>query len=99
LIGFSLGGYIATYFSMLYPERVEKLFVISNSPTSLPLDEINAPVLILCDEQDQWIPCEQAYLLQRKIKGSKLVTVPDSGHLVIEENPAALAAEIRLFFQ
>jgi pimeloyl-ACP methyl ester carboxylesterase len=24
LIGFSLGGYIATYFSMLYPERVEK---------------------------------------------------------------------------
>jgi pimeloyl-ACP methyl ester carboxylesterase len=62
-------------------------------------DEINAPTLILWGEEDQWIPCEQAYLLQSKIKGSKLVTVPDSGHLVIEENPAALAAEIRLFFQ
>lgn len=36
LIGFSLGGYIATYFSIAYPEQVEKLFVISNSPTSLP---------------------------------------------------------------
>jgi pimeloyl-ACP methyl ester carboxylesterase len=62
-------------------------------------DEINAPTLILWGEEDQWIPCEQAHLLQSKIKGSKLVTVPDSGHLVIEENPAALAAEIRLFFQ
>ena len=62
-------------------------------------DDINAPVLILWGEQDQWIPCEQAYLLQRKIKGSKLVTVTDSGHLVTEENPAAIAAEIRLFFQ
>ncbi|WNC68654.1 alpha/beta hydrolase [Thalassotalea nanhaiensis] len=41
LIGFSLGGYIATYFSKMYPERVEKLFVISNSPTSLPSTELN----------------------------------------------------------
>ncbi|WNC72336.1 alpha/beta hydrolase [Thalassotalea psychrophila] len=41
LMGFSLGGYIASYFSMLHPERVEKLFVISNSPTSLPKEELN----------------------------------------------------------
>jgi len=40
LIGFSLGGYIATFFSMAYPERIEKLFVISNSPTSLSSDEL-----------------------------------------------------------
>jgi pimeloyl-ACP methyl ester carboxylesterase len=61
-------------------------------------DEVNAPVLILWGEEDQWIPCEQAYLLQRKIKGAKLVTVSDSGHLVIEEDPATLVAEIRMFF-
>ena len=41
LVGFSLGGYIATYFAMLHPERIEKLFVISNSPTRLPDDELN----------------------------------------------------------
>ena len=40
LVGFSLGGYIASYFASIYPERVNKLFVISNSPTSLPLAEI-----------------------------------------------------------
>ena len=61
-------------------------------------DEIDAPMLILWGEEDQWIPCDQAYLLQSKIKGSKLVTVPNSGHLVIEENPAALVAEIKKFF-
>lgn len=59
---------------------------------------ISAPVLILWGEEDQWIPCEQAYFLQSKIEGSKLVTVPGSGHLLIEEAPSVLAAEIRTFF-
>jgi len=62
-------------------------------------NEVNAPILILWGEEDQWIPCEQAYILQSKIKGSKLVTVPNSGHLVIEEAPAVLSAEIRAFFE
>lgn len=61
--------------------------------------DVNAPVLILWGEEDQWIPCEQAYLLQSKIEGSKLVTVPSTGHLVIEENPVMLAKEIRDFFE
>lgn len=62
-------------------------------------NEVKAPVLILWGEQDQWIPSEQAYMLQSKIKASKLVTVPNSGHLVIEEDPARLSAEIRKFFE
>jgi len=61
-------------------------------------DEVGVPVLILWGEEDRWIPCEQAYLLQSKIKGSKLVTVPNSGHLVIEEEPVVLTKEIRAFF-
>ncbi|WP_353304601.1 alpha/beta fold hydrolase [Sessilibacter corallicola] len=60
--------------------------------------DINAPVLILWGEEDQWIPCEQAYLLQSKIENSKLVTVPNTGHLVIEEDPVRLVKEIRSFF-
>lgn len=62
-------------------------------------NEVNAPVLILWGEEDEWIPCEQAYVLQSKIQGSKLVTVPNTGHLVIEEAPFLLAAEIRTFFE
>lgn len=60
--------------------------------------EVNSPVLIMWGDEDQWIPCEQAYLLQRKISGSKLVTIPESGHLVIEEKPDVLADEIEGFF-
>lgn len=62
-------------------------------------DEVCSPVLVLWGEQDQWIPCEQAYQLQDKIAGAKLVTVPDTGHLVIEEAPERLAKEIRAFLQ
>ncbi|MCM0147181.1 alpha/beta hydrolase [Photobacterium galatheae] len=40
IIGFSLGGYIATDFAMKHPERVDKVFVISNSPTVLPPEEL-----------------------------------------------------------
>ncbi|GAB4195496.1 MAG: alpha/beta hydrolase [Wenzhouxiangellaceae bacterium] len=61
--------------------------------------DVSAPVLILWGEEDQWIPCEQAYSLKNKIEGSKLVTVPNTGHLVIEENPSLLVTEIRKFFE
>lgn len=40
LVGFSLGGYIASYFACRYSERVKRLFVIANSPTHLSDNEI-----------------------------------------------------------
>jgi len=40
IIGFSLGGYIAAHFSATFPERVDKIFSIANSPCALyPLEE------------------------------------------------------------
>lgn len=60
--------------------------------------EMKAPVLILWGEEDTWIPCTQAYELQQRIPGAKLVTIADTGHLVIEEKPEALVQEIRMFF-
>lgn len=63
------------------------------------LSNFDVPTLILWGEEDQWIPVEQAHVLHSKIKGSKLTTVPESGHLVIEEKPEALVKEIREFFE
>lgn len=40
LLGFSLGGYLASAFSVKYPDLVEQLFVISNMPSALPEKEI-----------------------------------------------------------
>lgn len=40
IIGFSLGGYIATHFATTFPERVAKSFIIANSPCALyPAEE------------------------------------------------------------
>ncbi|WP_042149210.1 MULTISPECIES: alpha/beta fold hydrolase [unclassified Pseudoalteromonas] len=41
LIGFSLGGYIASNFAANYPHRVQKLFIISNTACALNTNEIN----------------------------------------------------------
>lgn len=40
LIGFSLGGYLASAFTVKYPEKIEKLIVLSNMPCALPEKEI-----------------------------------------------------------
>jgi pimeloyl-ACP methyl ester carboxylesterase len=40
LLGFSLGGYIASYFAVNYPQRVEKLFVLSSSCKPIAQEEI-----------------------------------------------------------
>lgn len=60
---------------------------------------LDVPTLILWGEDDQWIPVEQASVLLSKIEAAKLVTIPQAGHLVIEEKPDLLIKEIRAFFE
>lgn len=40
LVGFSLGGYLATLLACDNPWRVARLMVIANSPTALPIEEV-----------------------------------------------------------
>ncbi|PHR73062.1 MAG: hypothetical protein COA66_04495 [Arcobacter sp.] len=40
LLGFSLGGYVAAYFACKYPHRINKLFILASSPSSMYKDEI-----------------------------------------------------------
>ena len=40
LLGFSLGGYVAAYFACKYPQRINKLFILASSPSSMYKDEI-----------------------------------------------------------
>ena len=40
LLGFSLGGYIASYFAITYPNRVNKLFMLAATPGSSSEAEI-----------------------------------------------------------
>ena len=40
LIGFSLGGYLASQFACRYPQRLTTLMIIANAPKALPSHEI-----------------------------------------------------------
>ena len=61
------------------------------------LQTIKRPVLIMWGEEDKWLPVEQAHNLHQLIADSKLVTVPETGHLIIEERPEVLIREIKDF--
>ncbi len=58
------------------------------------LPAIRCPVSILWGENDEWIPVTQARRLQSMIPGSALQIVPQCGHLVQEDAPAAIISEI-----
>jgi pimeloyl-ACP methyl ester carboxylesterase len=60
---------------------------------------ISRPVLILWGREDTWIPLERGEVLHDLIPGSVFQVIPDSGHLVIEEQPNHLIERIRLFIQ
>lgn len=55
------------------------------------------PVLIIWGEKDQVLPPGYAERLHRDIPDSELVLLPDTGHLVLEEAPQAVARHINDF--
>jgi len=59
------------------------------------LATIRCPVSILWGETDEWIPVDQGHKLQVMIPGSRLRTVPRSGHLMQEDAPEAVITAIR----
>jgi pimeloyl-ACP methyl ester carboxylesterase len=64
-----------------------------------PLSDIDVPVHIIWGEQDTWIPVDRATRLVAAIHGASLHIVPDAGHLIHYDAPAALADELRAWLQ
>lgn len=58
---------------------------------------IKRPTLILWGREDAWIPVQRGEQLAKLIPGSKLEVLPNSGHLVIEEEPELLSEKILQF--
>jgi pimeloyl-ACP methyl ester carboxylesterase len=61
------------------------------------LPTINIPKLLLYGADDQRSPLDVARGLHRQIPGSRLVVLPDVGHLSFAEAPQAFNAEVRNF--
>lgn len=58
---------------------------------------IRVPSLIVCGEQDALTPPKYARFLHQRIPGSRLALVPDAGHYVMRERPAAVNAALGEF--
>ncbi len=60
---------------------------------------ITVPTLLIWARNDAPIPLSDGERLQREIKGSKLVVVDKSGHMIQEEQPQQVAAAIESFLR
>ena len=60
--------------------------------------EINVPVLIICGDTDTMTPAKYSHYLADRIPGSRLVIIPDAGHMVFLEKPDTVNREIENIF-
>ncbi|ASP38496.1 alpha/beta hydrolase [Bacterioplanes sanyensis] len=61
------------------------------------MSQVQAPVLILWGEQDQWIPVTHVDKFQRKLPQAEVIRYADCGHLPMEEIPQQSADDARTF--
>ena len=58
---------------------------------------IHTPTLIIWGERDELLPRTDGDALAAAIPGSRLVIYPDTGHLVLWEQPARIASDLTAF--
>ena len=61
------------------------------------LHRIDVPTLLIWGEHDRLFPKDYAFAYQRLIPGSKVVIIPDCGHLPQVEKADVFAAELESF--
>lgn len=71
------------------PERVAKsLEALASRPDSVPLlPGISVPALVLVGEEDTLTPLDDARLMAAQIPDSRMLILPEAGHLSSLENP------------
>jgi pimeloyl-ACP methyl ester carboxylesterase len=79
---------------------VGDLMGMINRPDSTSmLTEIHVPTLIIHGNDDQIIPLEEVETMHNAIPKSKLVILPDAGHLLNLEQPELFNNTLRIFLQ
>ncbi len=75
------------------------LAMISRTDTTQSLDNMNIPVLLITSENDKVISKETMKQMSDKIKNSTLVSLSESGHVSMIENPDGFKTEVRKFLK
>ncbi len=77
-----------------------QMLALLGRPDARPvLPNIACPTLLLTGREDTWSPPARHAELAAVIPNSRLVIVPDSGHMAPMEQPAAVAAAMRDWLQ
>lgn len=58
------------------------------------LSGVRVPCLFVCSEEDRWSPVDQHAAMHDALPGSRLVVIPDAGHMSTVEAPDAVAAAL-----
>lgn len=61
------------------------------------LHEIHVPALILCGVDDQMTPAKYSDHLHTQLSGSRLVVIPEAGHMVMLEQPLTFTLALTEF--
>lgn len=78
LLGFSLGGYIASYFAITYPNRVNKLFTVAATPgasTEAEIERRKEKFVVIEKEGFQGLTYEKAKSLVEKQEDEELIKI------------------------
>jgi pimeloyl-ACP methyl ester carboxylesterase len=79
---------------------VKDLLGMQTRPDSTPLlSSINKPVLIIHGADDQIIPLSEAEAMQKALPQARLAVLPQAGHLLNLEQPAAFNQAIKGFIE
>lgn len=76
----------------IYEAQIRALLARPDARTLLP--GITCPTLVLCGREDAWSTPAQHEEMAGQIPGSRLVIVPDSGHVVSLEQPEAVTSAL-----
>lgn len=63
------------------------------------LQEITLPALILCGENDRLTPVKYSELLRRNIASSRLIVIPEAGHMLMAEKPDLFNRSVQAFLE
>ncbi len=77
----------------IFARQVKAL--LNRPDASAVLEQIRCPALLITGSEDGWSGPAQHEAMSARIAGSKLVVIPDSGHMSTMEQPAAVSAALR----
>jgi len=75
-------------------QQVHLLIPTYSNSVSTDLKSMGKPTLIIWGEKDAQIPLKFAQRLHREIPESRLVIIPDAGHLILFDAPAQVASAL-----